>query len=216
MPTAVFMPKFEMTQQTGQIVAWLKKEGELVEKGEPILEVETDKATLEVEAPATGTLTAITGQPGQVIPIGTAIAYIVKPGESLSSLEPAEAVGLPSLPEGAGALTAAPAAAQGGPVKATPVAARLAAAEGVALESISGSGVGGRINRADVEAALAAAPNQAGHGRKVGAVPAARRLARELGIDLATATGTGPGGRIQSADVWRAAKASSVAARALE
>ncbi len=208
MPTAVFMPKFEMTQQTGQIVAWLKNEGDPVEKGEPILEVETDKAILEVEAPATGILAAVTGRPGQVIPIGTAIAYILKPGESFSSLPSAETVGAPSLPEGESALVPAPVTGSEGHVKATPMAARLAAAEGVALETITATGTAGRIYRADVEAALANAQTAVLSGGQVRAVPAARRLARELGVDLAAAIGTGPDGRIQSDDVRCAAQAS--------
>ena len=121
MPTAVFMPKFEMTQESGTIVAWLKDEGEQVEKGEPLLEVETDKATQEVESPATGTLAAVSGEPGQVIPIATPIAYILKPGETLDSI-PSDgqgAVESPSPSQGSDKGPGAP-AADDGPARATP------------------------------------------------------------------------------------------------
>lgn len=206
MPTAVFMPKFEMTQESGTIVAWLKDEGEHVEKGEPLLEVETDKATQEVESPATGTLAAVTGEPGQVIPIATPIAYILKPGETLDSI-PSDGQGAAESPspgqggdKGPGAL-----AADDGPARATPVAARLAESHGLSLDCLAGSGPRGRITREDVEAALATGPGA--RDGKVRAVPAARRLAGELGIDLCTVQGTGPEGRIQSADVVAAARA---------
>lgn len=206
MPTAVFMPKFEMTQETGTIVAWLKDEGEQVEKGEPLLEVETDKATLEVESPATGILAAVSGEPGQVIPIGTPIAYILKPGESLDSI-PGDGQGSapsPSPIAGGDDVSGAPPDA-GDHGRATPVAARLAESHGLSLDHIAGSGPRGRITREDVEAALTAAPGA--RDGKVRAVPAARRLAGELGIDLRTVRGTGPEGRIQSVDVVAAARA---------
>ncbi|MFW5943466.1 MAG: biotin/lipoyl-containing protein, partial [Chloroflexota bacterium] len=76
MPTAVIMPKFEMAQETGTVLHWLKQEGDTVQKGEPILEVETDKVTMEVEAPATGILHGISAESGEVVPIGTPIAYL--------------------------------------------------------------------------------------------------------------------------------------------
>jgi pyruvate dehydrogenase E2 component (dihydrolipoamide acetyltransferase) len=209
MPTPVFMPKFEMTQESGTVLAWLKDEGEYVEKGEALLEIETDKATMEVESPATGILAAISAEPGQVVPIATPIAYILKDGESLDS-----AAGLP-----------APAAADQPshqstdlpayqpttpPLPITPVAARLAERHDLDLAGVVGTGPRGRITRDDVEAALAttrgaAAAPEGGDG-KARAVPAARRLARELGIDLAAVIGSGPEGRIQSVDVARAVK----------
>jgi pyruvate dehydrogenase E2 component (dihydrolipoamide acetyltransferase) len=200
------MPKFEMTQETGTIVAWLKDEGEHVEKGEPLLEVETDKATQEIESPATGILAAITGEPGQVIPIATPIAYILKPGESLESIptDGQNAADSPFPGEGNEGGPDAP-EADGAPARATPVAARLAESHGLSLDCVAGSGPRGRITREDVEAALTEGPGA--RNGKVRAVPAARRLAGELGIDLRTVPGTGPEGRIQSADVVAAARA---------
>ena len=88
MPTAVIMPKFEMAQETGTVGRWLVEEGATVAKGDVILEVETDKVTMDVEAPAGGILRGITAAPGQVIPIGQTIAYILQPGEPLPGSPP--------------------------------------------------------------------------------------------------------------------------------
>src|SRR5688572_25098765 len=101
MPTPIIMPKFEMAQETGTVSKWLKQEGDLIEKGEPILEVETDKINMEVESPANGVLGGISAGPGAVVPIGQAIAYILKPGETLPQADapaspiPIEAVAPP-------------------------------------------------------------------------------------------------------------------------
>ena len=208
MPTPVFMPKFEMTQETGTIVSWLKNQGDQVEKGEPLLEVETDKAVLEVEAPATGTLAAVSAQPGQVVPIATPIAYILKPDETLESIPAvAGAVAEPSLSIGSGVSVSESLAEGNGRTKATPVATRLAEKHGLDLKRIAGTGPGDRITKEDVEAAIATAQSAAPADEKVRAVPAARRLARELGIDLGAVLGTGPQGRIQSEDVLSTVKA---------
>ena len=75
------MPALEMAQETGKLIAWRKQEGDRVTKGEPLLEIETDKAVLEVEAPADGILAGITGSVGTDIPVGQTIAWIVAPGE---------------------------------------------------------------------------------------------------------------------------------------
>ncbi len=96
MPTPVIMPKFEMAQETGKVLAWLKSEGDHVNKGEALLEVETDKVNQEVESPATGMLAGICAAPGQVVPIAAPIAYILKPGETasdVSCLLPPDAAG---------------------------------------------------------------------------------------------------------------------------
>jgi pyruvate dehydrogenase E2 component (dihydrolipoamide acetyltransferase) len=191
------MPKFEMAQESGKVLRWLKQEGEAVTKGEAILEVETDKVAMEVEAPASGTLVGIRVGPGAVVPIGQPIAYILLPGEVWE-----------------GAPGASPAASPAGAPRATPVAERIAQAHGVDLSAVPGTGPGGRVTKADVEAFLA---QRAAEG-KVKAAPAARRLARELGVDLQQVEGTGPGGRIQSEDVRRAAEAlrAGVSPEALE
>ena len=200
MPTPVIMPKYEMAQETGTVIEWLKKEGESVEKGEPILIVGTDKVEMEVEAPADGILRGISAQPGDVIPIGQTIAYIVAPGEEWVPPTEQKASERPVSPP--------PPSVRGETrVRATPVAERMAREHGLDLAQIQGSGPEGRITRADVEAALAAqrsAPPPPSPVGRVPATPAARRLARELGVDLAQVQGTGPGGRVQAADVRRA------------
>ena len=83
MPKKVIMPKFGMDQEEGTVATWLRHDGDAVEKGEPILEVETDKVNMEVEAPASGILQGIRIGPGVTVPIGEVIAYILKPGETL-------------------------------------------------------------------------------------------------------------------------------------
>src|ERR1700688_492681 len=81
MAFSVVMPALEMAQETGKLVAWRKAEGDSVTKGEPLLEIETDKAVLEVESPADGILAGVKAQAGAVVPVGKVIAWIVRPGE---------------------------------------------------------------------------------------------------------------------------------------
>lgn len=197
MAVEMIMPKVDMDQETGTVVNWQKHNGDEVKEGEIILVIETDKVAIDVESPASGILDGISAEVGDVVPIGTVIAYILEPGES--------------LPEGAGkpqpaaeqtekpAATAAPATT----VSATPVAQNMADAHGVDLASVAGTGRDGKVTKADVQAAMAATtptPDVSGDG-KVIASPAARRIAREKGIDLLQVPGTGPGGRVQGFDV---------------
>ncbi len=196
MAKKVIMPKFGMDQEEGTVATWLKKEGDAVEKGEPILEVETDKVNMEVEANADGILAGISAGPGQTVPIGQVIAYILQPGEELPA-----AKSKPAQPAAAPAPSAAAAPA---PVKTTPVAERVAQSHGIDVQTVTPARAGERVTRADVEARL---PQPAEDNGAIRAVPAARRLARELGIDLAQVSGSGPGGRIQSHDVQQAAAA---------
>src|SRR5258708_38522690 len=81
MATSVVMPALEMAQETGKIVSWVKKEGDTVSKGEILLEVETDKAVVEIEATADGVLAGVKSQEGDVVPVGQTIAWLVAPGE---------------------------------------------------------------------------------------------------------------------------------------
>lgn len=201
MAKAVIMPKFGMDQEEGTVVRWLKAEGETVAKGEPLLEVETDKVNMEVEAPASGTLAAISAVPGTVVPIGKSIALILAAGEQAAvSPAAAPAAAAEALPPGGDARP-----------RVTPVAANVARSHGVSLEAVAPAAPGQRIQRRDVESYLSAqqetaAAEQAAPGKPI-AVPAARRQARTLGLDLATIAGTGPGGRIQSRDVAAAVEA---------
>jgi pyruvate dehydrogenase E2 component (dihydrolipoamide acetyltransferase) len=158
MAMSVVMPALEMAQETGKLLAWRKKEGEHVSKGEPLLEIETDKAVVEVEAPGDGILAGITADVGAVIPVGETIAWLVAPGEK---------------PPAKSSATAAPAA------RAT----------------------GGTAQHAS--AAVAAHEKQTTTTPQIS--PKARRLAKELGVDIARITGTGPDGTISSEDVQQAA-----------
>src|SRR5262249_59492246 len=81
MPTSVIMPALELAQETGKVIRWLKSAGDPVTKGEPIVEIETDKVTTEIEAAASGILREVTAQEGDVVPVGQAIAIIVETGE---------------------------------------------------------------------------------------------------------------------------------------
>src|SRR5256712_8299674 len=82
MPTDVIMPALEMAQETGKVLKWLKAPGDAVRKGEPIVEIETDKVTVEIEAPASGVLRDVTARAGDVVPVGTTIALILAPGDA--------------------------------------------------------------------------------------------------------------------------------------
>jgi pyruvate dehydrogenase E2 component (dihydrolipoamide acetyltransferase) len=190
MAVPIIMPKFEMAQESGTIARWLKQVGDPVSKGEAVLEVETDKITMEVESPADGVLAQVLAEPGARVPIGQPIAYLAAAGEPTAAPSPA------SQPASAPA---------GRPPKATPIAQKLAAEYGIDLSQVTGTGRDGQVTRQDVEAFIARhkAHPQADQA-KVAAVPAARRMANELGVDLSRVAGSGPGGRVQSSDVARA------------
>src|SRR5690348_12515809 len=83
MPISVVMPALEMAQETGKLVSWSKKEGDAVKKGERLLEIETDKAVMEIESPGEGVLAGVMVQPGDEVPVGRTIAWIVAPGEKV-------------------------------------------------------------------------------------------------------------------------------------
>jgi pyruvate dehydrogenase E2 component (dihydrolipoamide acetyltransferase) len=169
MAFSVVMPALEMAQETGRLIAWRKQEGDPVSKGEPLLEIETDKAVVEVEAPADGILAGITGTAGADIPVGQTIAWIVAPGEkppaSNESAAPAaraktETHATP-ITRNAPQTSAAPSA------RISPKARRLAKELGVDIASLRGSGSGGEILASDVQAAAAsfapgAAANKSG------------------------------------------------------
>ncbi|MEW6504813.1 MAG: 2-oxo acid dehydrogenase subunit E2 [Chloroflexota bacterium] len=200
MAREVIMPKFGFTQETAEIVRWLKKEGDAVEAGDPIAEVTTDKVNMEVEAPASGILADLRYKEGDVVPVTEVICTILAPDEKWPSPSaPATQAVQPAAPAvEAPDTTPQPVEEAPSSVKATPLAERIAREMGVSLTEIQGSGPGGRITRSDVEAAL----SRKGAG-KVRAVPAARRLAREAGVELSQVQGSGPAGRVQSADVQR-------------
>jgi len=149
------MPALEMAQETGKLVAWRKKEGENVVKGEPLLEVETDKAVLEVEAPADGVLVGVKVRAGAVVPVGQTIAWIVRPGEvPPPEVAPSRPVGSPvntsAHPAAAATHTSQQEAAPGASI--SPKARRLAKEHGLDISRLQGSGPGGEILASDVQA----------------------------------------------------------------
>jgi pyruvate dehydrogenase E2 component (dihydrolipoamide acetyltransferase) len=185
----VIMPALGMAQETGTLIQWLKAAGDQVTKGEPLMEVETDKATVEIEAPASGILSHVTAQAGDVIPVGQRIALILAPGEEQVESVPSASKEM-DVPQ----------------VTATPVAARLAAEHNLDLAKIKPNG--GQVRKEDVLAFLkdegGRVKEESGRRKertliypsRVLASPKARRLAKEHGIDLTTVKGTGPNGAI--------------------
>jgi pyruvate dehydrogenase E2 component (dihydrolipoamide acetyltransferase) len=201
MATAVILPKFGFTLESSKIVRWMVSEGDKVREGDPLCEVETDKVNMEVEATADGVVAAIQYPAGADVPVTNVICYILKPGESPDAIPAPEQVSAvaaetatpaPAQPS----TSAAQKAANGVPLNASPLAIRIAEEHGIDLAAVSGSGAGGKITRADVEALIAAKREQ-----KMRATPAARRIAGENAVELSTVTGTGPRGRIQGTDV---------------
>lgn len=153
------MPKWGLSMQEGLILQWLKREGEPVDKGEPLLEVETEKMTSVVEAPASGLLARILYPAGTRVPVAQPIALITAPGEAVP--EEFGSVLTASTPPAATVVDTAPARPEGasaGVIPATPVARRLAKLHGLDLAAIRGSGPKGTVTKEDVEHALAAAP----------------------------------------------------------
>jgi pyruvate dehydrogenase E2 component (dihydrolipoamide acetyltransferase) len=145
-----------MGQETGKLVAWRKKDGDRVAKGEPLLEVETDKAILEVEATGDGTLAGVKAHEGDVIPVGQTIAWILASGEKVP-----QELGAPPEPPAAAAVSSAPAAAHGAAQASTgpsspisPKARRLAKEQGIDLRAVHGSGAGGEILASDIQALI--------------------------------------------------------------
>jgi pyruvate dehydrogenase E2 component (dihydrolipoamide acetyltransferase) len=184
MAISVVMPALELTQETGKLVSWRKKEGDAVAKGETLLEVETDKAVVEVEALADGYLAGVKAKEGDVIAVGRTIAWIVDKGEPAPADEaPAAAAAGVAPPVARARASAAPsgdAAISGARMKISPKARRLASELHVNLDSVRASGPGGEILASDVEAA-AKAPSVAAPsaGAKLESLTAIGRLMAE-------------------------------------
>jgi pyruvate dehydrogenase E2 component (dihydrolipoamide acetyltransferase) len=188
------MPKMDMDQEKVTINEWLKKEGESVEKGEPVVVIETDKITSEVEAPASGRLARILYNENEEAPVTQVVAYILhdneteadlpevsenKEDKSVNQYEKSEKTESPRI-------------------TATPVAKRMAQQEGLDLSAIPASGK--KITKSDVQAYL---DDSSGIQTRVEtpATPAARRVADEKGININQIKGTGPRERVQERDV---------------
>ncbi|HEX3372327.1 MAG TPA: biotin/lipoyl-containing protein, partial [Candidatus Acidoferrales bacterium] len=161
MAHSIVMPALEMAQETGKLISWRKKEGEAVGKGEPLLDIETDKAVVEIEAPAEGILAGVKAHAGDVIPVGQTIAWILNPGEEI----PAEAASASGrrMDTPAGAAPAPPtqvsaqaSSTSGTNVRISPKARRLAKEHGVDLSRVRGTGGEGEIQAEDILAFVAA------------------------------------------------------------
>ncbi|HJW91586.1 MAG TPA: 2-oxo acid dehydrogenase subunit E2 [Anaerolineales bacterium] len=202
----VIMPVLGMTQETGKIVRWLKSHGEQVKKGEPLIEVETDKAIAEIEAPGDGILANITANEGDVVPVATVIAVILAPDEAGNDRRPevvqrtATQIKV-SVPEQS--VKDLPALAPGilDVVTVSPLARRIAEENNLDLRLIKPKG--NKIEKADVYAYLErqkSAAHETGAGRLL-ASPKARRLIKEKRIPPPLPMGSGPGGAILAADL---------------
>lgn len=206
----------------GNLASWHKKEGDQIASGDVLAEIETDKATMEVEAVDEGTLGRILVPDGsEGVQVNTVIGLILEDGEDVAALDGADTASAASQPAAAPEATPTPPPATGatpaaasGDVVATPLAKRMAEQAGLDIATIPGTGARGKITRADVELALgasngtaSASPATASAGDRIFVSPLARRMASEAGLDMAAIAGTGPGGRIVKADVVKAQSA---------
>ena len=225
MPANVIMPALELAQETGKLLRWIKAPGDMVRKGEPIAEIETDKVTVELEAPASGILQDVTAQEGDVVPVGHTIAIIADSasptlspqGGRSGTLAPQGSGAVPTLsPQGSGAVPTLSPQGRGqgeGPtsdrIKASPLARKVAEAHNVDLAHVRTAS--GKIEKADVLAYVesrrtVATAGNGGPGTIVAASPKARRFAAERGIDLRALKGSGPEGAVLAMDVPAAAE----------
>src|ERR1041384_5951095 len=140
MAVSVVMPALELAQETGKVLVWIKKEGDNVVKGEPLLEIETDKVSFELEAQADGILAGIRSREGDVVPVGQIIAWLVAPGEQPPTESDTTARGMaeqarpvPSPP------AASPRQASAGSPRISPKARRIAEEKGVDITKLRGT-----------------------------------------------------------------------------
>jgi pyruvate dehydrogenase E2 component (dihydrolipoamide acetyltransferase) len=246
MPKQIRMPKLSDTMEEGRLIAWRKRVGDPVKRGEVIAEIETDKADMEFEAYTEGVVAQIVVEAGATVPVGTLIAVLRLPGESADAVATAQPEAQPqaaSAPAPASAPAAAPAVAAPAPravaapslapapaampapvsgprvhaplieddgrLRATPRARRMAEEKSIDLAELTGSGPGGAIVVADLEAYLAELTAQEPEADGTRATPLALRMASDAGTDLEGVKGSGPGGRITKSDLlehWKREK----------
>ncbi|MEO1648271.1 MAG: 2-oxo acid dehydrogenase subunit E2 [Pseudomonadota bacterium] len=214
MPIEIRMPALSPTMEEGTLARWLIKVGDTVSSGDIMAEIETDKATMEFEAVDEGVLAQILIEEGaENVAVGDVIALLAEEGEDVSQVtaKAPTADASPTHEDPAKASepsTPAPQADEH--IKASPVAKRIASANGIDLASIEGTGPGGKIVKADVESAMGgggpasvtgAHAASESRGDRVIASPLAKRIAQEKGLDIAEVPGSGPGGRVIERDV---------------
>ncbi|WP_183136137.1 dihydrolipoamide acetyltransferase, partial [Streptococcus salivarius] len=183
----------------GEIIEWKKQEGDVVNEGDILLEIMSDKTNMELEAEDSGVLLKITRQAGETVPVTEVIGYIGAEGEvvadnvaSAPAAEPAPKVEEVATVEAPVVATQAPVVHEGGKVRATPKARKVARELGIDLTQVPGTGAKGRVHADDVENFKGAQPK---------VTPLARKIAADLGIDLASVSGTGFGGKITKEDI---------------
>ena len=196
MSTDVIMPALGFDMTEGLLARWLKNEGDPVEKGQAIAEIETEKATVEIEAAAAGILARIIVHAGETVPVGTVIGVIAEAGEEVAAVStptPAPPTPSPSAPvpeAGEGA------AASGPRVKASPVARKMAEEAGLDLSRIKGTGPGGRVSERDVQAAIGAGAAPAPPGVPAAPAPGAtvpmNRMRRTIARRMTESKSTAP------------------------
>jgi pyruvate dehydrogenase E2 component (dihydrolipoamide acetyltransferase) len=194
MATTLTMPKLGLTMTEGKVVKWLRRDGEQVDQGQPVVVVMSKKITYEVESPASGILRTV-AQPKESCKVSEVIGFILEPGEPMPEIEKATTPTTPA--DDAVSTPEAPVPAvdeKPREIRSSPASRRLARELGVDITQVQGSGRGGRITEKDVQAFYD------GQSR-IDATPLARRMAQEEGLDLANILGTGPDGRITEDDV---------------
>jgi pyruvate dehydrogenase E2 component (dihydrolipoamide acetyltransferase) len=207
--TKVVMPKLSEAMETGKIIRWLKKEGDRVQGGDILAEVETDKADVEMEAFGAGVLRKIVVSAGDRAPVGALIGVIAEPGEDIAGVlssapAPTAAPAVASAqPAAAAATSDRPAAVPPQPRSEDPAARQPAAAETEAAPAAQST----KTIRAGAAPASAAASAGVSSGERVKASPLAKKIAAQSGVDLKVIQGSGPGGRIIRRDVEAAATA---------
>ncbi len=209
MSVNVTMPKLGMTMKTGKLSKWYKGEGNQVVAGEDLFEVETEKITNKIEAPASGILFQIVIREGEVVPVGTIVGVIAQPGEipeRIEGIQVGEIAEPTPTPVAAAPKAEVERPEERGEILATPASKRLAKELGIDLGLVKGTGPDGRIREADVMRYHEQAQ------RKPLITPLAEEIARKAGLDVSTISGTGEGGKITREDVERALQEKTLAA----
>ncbi len=204
MAVEIIMPKLGVDMQEGEILEWKKQVGDVVNEGDVLLEIMSDKTNMEIEAEDSGVLLKITHGNGDVVPVTETIGCIGAEGEEVTEASSSEntsveenATQVASEPEKVEETSepSVPAATSGEKVRATPAARKLAREMSIDLALVSGTGANGRVHREDVESFKGAQPR---------ITPLARRIAEDQGVDIAEITGSGIRGKIVKNDVLAA------------
>lgn len=208
MAVEVFMPKAGMDMQEGKIVNWLKNVGDKVAEGDGLLEIETDKVTMEVESPASGILLCKYFENGDTVPVVTTIGYIGAEGESVpdgpsaagGEVKAADnvAVGQPAITQNTASVEkAVETVIREGYITATPYAKKLAVENGIDLHTVEPTGSMGEVKGRDVKSKINEVPEK----ESINATPLAQRIANDKGIDVSGLNGSGYNNKVMKNDV---------------